>query len=110
MDYRVESLLTHYSQGRVGRDLSPSSGSFHSSGKEGTASALSRSLLAPGLCESKMTCGLGSLEPEPGQDGGMGWYGLQSHTSVGQKSGSALAGCVTVDRLLNSSEPGGSPL
>ena len=44
---------------------------------------------------------LGSLGPESGQDGGMGWHGLQSHTSVGRKSRSALAGCVTADRFLN---------
>ena len=104
----AESLLTHYSQGQSG-GLVSGSGSF-SSGKEGAASALSRSLPALWHYESKIPRGLGSLGPEPGQDGEMGWHGRLSHPSVGWQSGSALAGCVIVDRLLNPSEPGASPL
>lgn len=49
-----------------------------------TASALSGSLPGLQLCESKIPCGLASLGPEAGQDGGLGWHELPSHTSVGK--------------------------
>lgn len=75
LGYMVESLLTHYSQGMRGGTYLQAMAVSILLEKKGTVSALSRSLPAPRLYESKIPCGLVSWGPEPGQDGGMGGHG-----------------------------------